>query len=234
MEKDLTGKKPTFRSNGSGANTYRLLVLLILVLGSFFVLRALGNNQIRSPFDPTPVPTRTASSFVTEAEARFNAGDLNGAIAAYQQATQLEPQNVQLWSKMAQIQVYSSNLLTTDEERRTRLQEALSSINQAVKVAPDDSTAHAIRAFVLDWNSNSALAGDQSDALLSQAEQEAVQALQLDNQNTLALAYYAEILLDQQKWMQANQYIQQAIERDPFLDGCTSSKCHRPGNFSRL
>jgi len=217
MEKDLTGKKPTFRSNGSGGNTYRLLVLLILVLGSFFVLRALSDKQISSPFDPTPVPTRTANSYVTEAEARFNAGDLNGAIAAYQQATQLEPQNVQIWSKMAQIQVYSSNLLTTDDERRTRLQEALSSINQAVKVTPDDSTAHAIRAFVLDWNSNPGLAGDQSDALLTQAEQEAVQALQLDNQNTLALAYYAEILLDQQKWMQANQYIQQAIERDPTL-----------------
>ncbi|MGD0003848.1 MAG: tetratricopeptide repeat protein [Anaerolineaceae bacterium] len=217
MEKNLTGKKPTFKSNGSGANTYRLLILLILVLGSFFLLRALSDKQIRSPFDPTPVPTRTANSFVTEAEARFNAGDLNGSIAAYKQATQLEPQNVQIWSKMAQIQVYSSNLLTTDDERRTRLQEALSSINQAVKVAPDDSTAHAIRAFVLDWNSNSALAGDQSDTLLAQAEQEAVQALQLDNQNTLALAYYAEILLDQQKWMQADQYIQQAIERDPSL-----------------
>jgi tetratricopeptide (TPR) repeat protein len=217
MEKDLTGKKPTFRSNGSGGNTYRLLVLLILVLGSVFVLRALSEKQIRSPFDPTPIPTRTANSYVTEAEARFNAGDLNGAIAAYQQATQLEPQNVQIWSKMAQIQVYSSNLLTTDDERRTRLQEALTSINQAVKVAPDDSTTHAIRAFVLDWNSNPGLAGDQSDALLTQAEQEAVQALQLDNQNTLALAYYAEILLDQQKWMQANQYILQAIERDPSL-----------------
>jgi len=217
MEKNLTGKQPTFRQNGSGANSYRLLALLVLVLVSIFVLRALGNKQIVSPFDPTPIPTRMASSFVTEAEARFKAGDLNGSIAAYKQATQLEPKNVQLWSSMAQIQVYSSNLLTTDEEHRTRLQEALASINQAVAVAPDDSTAHAIRAFVLDWNANSALAGDQSGTLLTEAEQEAVQALQLDNQNTLALAYYAEILLDQQKWNQANQYITQALERDPSL-----------------
>lgn len=217
MEKNLTGKKPTFRQNGSKANSYRLLILLILVLGGVFVLRALSNKQIRSPFDPTPIPTRTASSYVTEAMARFNAGDLNGSIASYKQATQLEPNNVQLWSNMAQIQVYSSNLLTTDDERRTRLQEALASIDKAVAVTPDDSTAHAIRAFVLDWNSNPILAGDQSATLLTQAEQEAVQALQLDNQNTLALAYYAEILLDQQKWMQADQYIKQAIERDPNL-----------------
>jgi tetratricopeptide (TPR) repeat protein len=217
MEKNLTGKQPTFRQNGSQVNSYRLLVLLILVLVGIFVLRALNNKQIHSPFDPTPIPTRTANSFVNEAEARFNAGDLNGSIAAYKQATQLEPDNVRLWSSMAQIQVYSSNLLTTDDERRTRLQEALSSINQAVAVTPDDSTAHAIRAFVLDWNANPTLSGDQSGSLMTQAEQEAVQALQLDNQNTLALAYYAEILLDQQKWNQANQYISQALERDPSL-----------------
>ena len=217
MEKNLTGKKPTFRRNGSQVNSYRLLVLLLLVLVSIFVLRALGTKQIHSPFDPTPIPTRTANSFVTEAEARFNAGDLNGSIAAYKDATRLEPKNVNLWSSMAQIQVYSSNLLTTDDERRTRLQEALASINQAVAVTPDDSTAHAIRAFVLDWNANPTLSGDQAGALLTEAEQEAVQALQLDNQNTLALAYYAEILLDQQKWSQANQYITQAIERDPSL-----------------
>ncbi len=217
MEKNLTGKQPTFRQNGSQVNSYRLLVLLILVLVGIFVLRALNNKQIHSPFDPTPIPTRTANSFVNEAEARFNAGDLNGSIAAYKQATQLEPDNVRLWSSMAQIQVYSSNLLTTDDERRTRLQEALNSVNQAVAVTPDDSTAHAIRAFVLDWNANPTLSGDQSGSLLTQAEQEAVQALQLDNQNTLALAYYAEILLDQQKWNQANQYITQALERDPSL-----------------
>jgi len=217
MEKNLKGKQPTFRRNGSQANSYRLLVLIILVLVSIFVLRALNDKQIHSPFDPTPIPTRTANSYVNEAMAQFNAGSLDKSIAAYKEATRLEPNNVRLWSSMAQIQVYSSNLLTTDDERRTRLQEALASINQAVAVTPDDSTAHAIRAFVLDWNANPTLAGDQAGPLLNQAEQEAVQALQLDNQNTLALAYYAEILLDQQKWSQANQYITQALERDPSL-----------------
>jgi tetratricopeptide (TPR) repeat protein len=218
MDKNLTGKQPTFRQNGSQTNSYRLLVLIILVLVSIFVLRGFFvTKQIHSPFDPTPLPTRTANSFVTEAEARFNAGDMNGSIAAYKQATQLEPNNVHLWSSLAQIQVYSSNLLTTDDERRTRLQDALKSIDQAVAVTPDDSTAHAIRAFVLDWNANPTLSGDQAGPLLNEAEQEAVQALQLDNQNTLALAYYAEILLDQQKWSQANQYITQALERDPSL-----------------
>ena len=40
---------------------------------------------------------------------------------------------------------------------------------------------------------------------LLQAEQEALTAQQLDNTNTLALAYYAEILVDQQQWDRAER-----------------------------
>ncbi|MCJ7724623.1 MAG: tetratricopeptide repeat protein, partial [Anaerolineales bacterium] len=39
----------------------------------------------------------------------------------------------------------------------------------------------------------------------------------LDNQNTLALAFYAEILVDQQKWTQGEESIRQALDRDPSL-----------------
>ncbi len=41
--------------------------------------------------------------------------------------------------------------------------------------------------------------------------------MQLDSSNTLALAYYAEILVDEQKWTQAEQYITQAVNSDPSL-----------------
>ena len=51
----------------------------------------------------------------------------------------------------------------------------------------------------------------------SQAEQEANRALLLDSSNTLALAFYAEILVDQQKWTQAQVNITQALERDPTI-----------------
>jgi tetratricopeptide (TPR) repeat protein len=215
MDLNLSGKQPTFHRQGREVNSFRLLVLLLLIFTSGWILKSILQHEIPSPFDPTPVPTRTANSYVMEAQANFNAGDLNKSIASYQKATELDPKNAHLWSELARIQVYSSSLLTTDEERRTRLQEALQSINQAVKADPEDSTAHAVRAFVLDWNSNPVMAGDQSEALLTEAEQEATRALQLDSQNALALAYYAEILLDQSKWVQADQYIQQALEKDP-------------------
>ena len=53
--------------------------------------------------------------------------------------------------------------------------------------------------------------------ILIKGEQAAVEALQYDNTNALALAYYAELLIDQQKWTQAQQYIAQALERDDSL-----------------
>ena len=108
----------------------------------------------------------------------------------------------------------------------TRLQEALESAEKAVELAPDDSFAHAIYAFALDWNANSTLVDEeQVQRYLLQAEQEANRALLLDSTNTLALAFYAEILVDQQKWNQAEINILQALERDPIADGCASRLC---------
>jgi tetratricopeptide (TPR) repeat protein len=214
----LSGRQPSFRRQRS-SNSILLLILLILVAGSFFVVRGVLSVEYRSPFEFTQTPTRTSSSFALEGETQFNAGNMPAAITAYQRATQDDPRNSALWAELARIQTYSSTTLITDADQRTRLQLALNSINTAESIAPDDSIVHAVRAFVLDWNANPILSGDQSQALYDEAEQEALRALQLDNNNTLALAYYAEILVDQQKWTQAEQQIQLALDRnEPLMD----------------
>jgi tetratricopeptide (TPR) repeat protein len=185
----------------------------------FFVviLRGWLSGSVQPFFSATPTPTRTSNNYALEGEMFFTAGDLTKSINAYKNAHQVDPGNAALLSELARIQAYSTRLLTTDDERRTRMQEALSSINEAVKLAPDDSTVNAIRAFVLDWYASPGLAGDQWQNYLSEAEKAAVKALQLDNQNALALAYYAEILVDEQKWIQGQQYIDQALARGPSL-----------------
>ena len=199
-------------------NPYRIFILLILVLGGIWLVRQLETGGIQRPFTPTPTPTRAAQSFTLEGDAQFAAGKLDAAITAYQEASRVDPTNAEVLAKLARIQAYSSALLTTDDQQRDRLQEALASITQAVELAPDDSLTHAINAFVLDWNANTILFGEEQAAdYLLQAEQAAVRAIQLDNQNTLALAFYAEILVDEQKWNQAEQYIQQALEQDDTL-----------------
>lgn len=210
---NLVNKKPSFRPAKPTSEPYRILVWIVLILGGVFLVRAVNKGDVQPLFSPTLTPTRAAQSYAMEGETHFTAGDLKKAIGAYQSATKLDPNDGKLWSELARIQAYSSNLLTTDVERAARVAEALISADKAVKVAPEDSTAWAIRAFVLDWNANSALNVDKKAGMMTEAEQNAVRALQLDNQNTLALAYYAEILVDQQKWDQAQQVITQAVQR---------------------
>jgi tetratricopeptide (TPR) repeat protein len=214
----LQGKEPQFRKSKKKSNPYRIMILLVLIVFFFTVLTGMMKGDVQPLFLPTPTPTRSTASFVVEGETHFEAGNLDAAIEAFQNATQLDPENPALFTSLARIQTYSSSLLTTDAERAERLAEALESINRAKELAPNNSDVLAVRAFVLDWNSNPLLVDDAtSEDLLNEAESEAVMALQIDNTNTLALAYYAEILVDQAKWNQAQQYIQQAVERDASL-----------------
>jgi tetratricopeptide (TPR) repeat protein len=209
-------RRPLFHQRRR-TSLYRVFVLVVLILAAAWFASQVDKGAIKRPFLPTPTPTRTVRSFALEGDASFDAGKLEEAITVYQEAARVDSSNAEVWAKMARIQTYSSNLLTTDAQRKVRLKEALDSINEAITLAPDDSTVHAMRAFVLDWNSNPILAGDQSQTLLLEAEREVLHALQLDNQNVLALAFYAEILVDEQKWSQAEQVIQQAVQRDPSL-----------------
>lgn len=201
-----------------GPNIYRLFFLIVMILGGVWLIRQVDQGDVKPLFLPTPTPTRFAGSYALEGDAQFTAGDMDAAIVAYQEAVRVDPNNPEVWAKLARIQTYSSALLTTDDAQRERLQDALVSAEKAVELAPDDSFAHAIYAFVLDWNANSTLVDEeQVQRYLLQAEQEANRALLLDSTNTLALAFYAEILVDQQKWNQAEINILQALERDPSL-----------------
>ena len=109
-------------------------------------------------------------------------------------------------------------MLRNDSEELVRLEAALASATRAVELAPDESTNHAIRAFALDWlASNPLVDGERAKELLNEAELEATRALQFDSENPLALAFYAEILADQQKWLQAEKFATQAVNLGPDM-----------------
>jgi len=208
-------RRPLFNRKPQ-SNIYRMFLWVILILIFIWMLQQINKGEIQPLFLPSPTPTRSANSYALEGDANFTAGKLDAAILAYQEALRVDPNNAETWSKLARIQTYSSEFLITNPEKKARLLEALESARKAVELAPDDSTVHAILAFTLDWNANSIIYSDdlqQVQKFLVEAEQEAVRALQLNSNNTLALAYYAEILLDQQKWSQAEQYINQALQR---------------------
>jgi len=217
---ELQGDDLQFAPRERRTRPERVLIYLVLIGLGVFLDWALLSGQIKAPdlFAPTPTPTRTAASWAEEGQAQFLAGNLPAAIQAYKMATRLDPQNGKLWAELARIQVYSSALLPTDEEKFIRRKEALKSADTAVQVAPESALTHAVRAFTLDWLATSNLATpDESARWLSDAESEAARALQIAPNDPLALAYYAEVLLDQDKWLQANRYAQQAVKNGPNL-----------------
>lgn len=209
----------TFRTRRERSDPYRMLLWAGMILAALWFYVQVADKKI-TVFEPDPTPTRTAGSFSQEGQAQFAAGNLDKAIAAYKDSLDTDPNNARLKAELAQIEVYSSALLTTDAERDARLQDALTHINQAADLAPRDSFVQAIRALVLDWNANPNLVTpEERTDLLFQAENTAVLARELDTGNALALAYYAEVLLDGGKLVLAEENILSAIEaNDQLMD----------------
>jgi tetratricopeptide (TPR) repeat protein len=213
-----------FRESKTANNSYRVMLYLVLLLGAGWLLLQMSRGQVPTFFLPTPTPTRSGQSYVQQAEAYFQAGKLDDpaseldAIDTYKKALVVEPDNPLVLSELARIQTYASRLVSTDQQRLTVLGEARDNIRRAAELAPDDSHVLAIKAFVLDWiASSNLLSSDEREAYLAEAEAAANRAYLLDPENALALAFYAEVLLDQQKWDQALEYADQAVERAPDL-----------------
>lgn len=170
-------------------------------------------GRVKPLLSATPVPTRTANSFAQQGKAFFSAGDMRAAIEAYKQAVLEDPNNGRFWAELARIQTYSSELETNYELRRGKLDGAITSIDRALAVAPDDALINAISAFVYDWSASAVGTRSEKEKLLNDAEIAVVRANELAPEHPLILAYHAEILIDQQKWAQALDKVELAIDR---------------------
>ena len=209
---NINSRRPLFHRR-SQSNIYRMFLWVVMILGGVWMLQQMDRGEIQPLFEATAFPTRAVASYLEEGDANFTAGNLTDAILAYQEALRLNSNDAQTWAKLARIQTYSSSYLITNDEKEARLREALESATKAVELAPEDSTVRAIRAFTLDWNANTNFhTAEEVQDFIIEAENEALVAQRLDNANPLALAYYAEILVDQQKWNQAELIINQAMD----------------------
>lgn len=203
-----------FHDSGPRSNPFRMMVWGVLIMAGLFMLWGIDSGSVQPLFQPTPTATRSATSYREEGTAFFEAGNLTAAINAYQDALAVNANDYLGWSELARIQVYSSALLT-QERQRQRLADALASADRAVALAPESSTAHAVRAFVLNWSAGSAGTATERQSFLADSSTEAALALQLNNLDVLALAYQAEIYADQQQYTQAAEYAERALSIDP-------------------
>ena len=225
MDRKLTGRQPTFSSKKPPINFTRVLILVALIGAGLWFAAQISNpeGQFEPLFLPTPTATRTVDSLVLEGEAYFEAGKIydpegKDAIDAYYDVLERYPENAQARAELARLLTYSSALLSTTEERTERLSQARQEIQRAVEIAPDDSTVQAIRALVLDWSSTSSAASqEEKEDWLNEAEQAANLAITLDPNNSLALAFYAEVLLDQNQKAQAVENARLAVTQGPEL-----------------
>jgi tetratricopeptide (TPR) repeat protein len=209
-------RKNIFRRRDDTA-VYRMFFLVVFILGGVWLIRSVMQGDVKPLFLPTPTPTRFAESYVMEGDAQFIAGELNSSIAAYNEATRVDPNNAEVWAQLSRVQTYSTALLIRTDEILARLDESIASAEKAVELNPDSSDAHAVHALSLNWKASYTQDTRERQSLLTQSENESVRALQLDNTNILALAFYAEVLVDQQKWTQAQQFIDQALATDSTL-----------------
>jgi tetratricopeptide (TPR) repeat protein len=221
MNRTLVGKRPTFHRSPQRSNSYRLMLWLVLIMGGLWLMLQVQSGEVQPLFAPTPTPTRVFNSYVQEAQAYFEAGKIddpnsqNDAIDTYRLALQVDPQNAEIWAELARIQTYSSSLLPTREQIVSRLSEAQEAIDKALELDPDSSNAHAIRAFVLDWSASYTEETREKDRLLTEALNSATRAIQLEPENGMALAFLAEVQLDNQKWSEAERYAEIAIQIAP-------------------
>lgn len=208
---DVSPRKRLFHRPAQN-NIYRIFFYTLLIIAGLWLVYGVDRGTVKPMGLPTPTATRSAQSYAAEAEAHFAAGAIPRAVEAYRLATQIEPNNAEHWARLARIQTYASALTTTDSERMAALESALQAVNRAKELDPENSTVAAIRAFALDWKASATFDAEERANLLFEAEKEAARALQLDPGNTLALVFYAEVLIDQQKWSQGEQYLTQSRE----------------------
>jgi tetratricopeptide (TPR) repeat protein len=146
---------------------------LVLLFG--FYLNQIYLPSQPNPFDATPTPTRSPESLETEGQKLFQEGKLDQAISAYKEAIKASPQDARLYIALARIQVFAG--LPED---------AQASAENAILLSPENSLAHAVRGWALDFQD-----GKNSDAL-----DEVDKAISIDPNNALAYAYRAEVLVD--------------------------------------
>jgi len=177
-------------------NYFGLLILGLIVLFGYY-FDQVYITQIDNPFEPTPTPTRSPESFVTEAQDLYTEGKLLPAIDAYQQAINSNPQDSSLYVAVARVQVFAGEY-----------EEAQKNAENALLLNPNNALAHGVHGWALDFQGKNA-----------EAQASIQEALRLDPNNALLHAYNVEILISTgfEGYEKAAEESRVALALDPNL-----------------
>ena len=193
----LKSDKELFRQRRSFRWVRVLIIFTILGTGAYFGYRALV--EFAEPFTPsvvpTPIPTPTPSAafYVSQGEDAYWRGSTGEAIAAYQQALDMEPNQTTLYLELARLLTYYG-----------RPERGLEMARQALLRQPESARAWALLGMTYDWL-----------GLPDRAVAFCEKAVELDPTLPEAYAYLAEAYVDAGQWYAANATIATAVELDP-------------------
>ena len=142
---------------------------------------------------PTAIPTRSAVSFLADADIAYRSGNIDDAIAAYEEVMRLEPNNPKPLAALSSLYLILQDL----ELSRTLAQ-------RAVELAPQDVEALNALARIEDWQ------GEYEAAV-----NYALDALEIEPTNATSLAIMGEVYTDVGNWDVAQDYLLQALTNDP-------------------
>ncbi len=182
--------RPRRRRKGGLGRFWPLFVLLAV---GVILYETQPSWLVERPTAPTPTPTRSATTFLADAEAALLRGDYAAALAAYERVAALDPQNPEPLIVKSRLYMIDSNVAAAHE-----------AATKAVAVAPNDPDALAALARTEDW------LGDYETAL-----EHALDAYELQPDNVETLAVIAEIYADVGNFAQAQTYIDQALALNP-------------------
>lgn len=169
----LRGSKWSMNKRRVRPNWFRIMLLVLLVLGAGYVNKYIVPTQPKYGV-PTPTVTRPPESYVSEAEDFFTQGKLLQSVDSYQQAIIVQPDNPTTYVALARVQVWAGQYA-----------EAQKSAESALLLDGNNAMAYGVQAWAQDF---------QGDYLGAQSNIQ--RALELDDQNALLYAYYVEILVD--------------------------------------
>jgi tetratricopeptide (TPR) repeat protein len=168
----------------------RILLLCLLILAGLWLIRQ--QPDWARPFDPTPTPTRTAISFISQGDFAFAEGNLAAAIAAFEEAIRLEPENSVPYIRQSRLLIFAGDT-----------SKALERAERAVVLEPNSSENLAGYCRALDWEAQYGPALDACEC-----------AIETDPNYAPGYAFLSEVYADQADWIPARTTAQHALEVD--------------------
>lgn len=178
------------RRRGKGRFLWPLVVIAVI---GIVLYEQQPTWLIPQQIQPTPVPTRSAISYLAEAEDALAVADYDAAISAFLEMARLEPENATPLARLSELY-----LMFQDLPRSLQYAERAYALGQE---DPEVLTAYA---RITDW------VADYETAI-----NVALDSLEIDPENAETLAVLAEIYTDVGNWSVAQDYLDQAFAIEP-------------------